>query len=103
MTYSKTSISPTNVDAFLWTVTLAVQKYCACSISTAESLTGDLEWYIRTGRATPEFLRKLVRSKPFMIARRIAHGGSTDEGVARIKDYVDSIECERSDLHEHLP
>ena len=47
-----------------------------------------LEWYINTGRASAEFLRKLYTKKPFLIARRLHKGGSVDETVKRIKSFL---------------
>ena len=67
---------------------MAVQKRCACYISTAESLVEPLEWYVKTGRASCDFLHRLIKVKPFMIARRVAEGGSTDEVMDRIKSLV---------------
>ena len=96
MKYSTESISYNNIDAFMWELTLTVQRVCACSISTAESLVSPLDWYIKTGRASAEFLHKLVKAKPFMIARRISHGGATDEVLQRVKAYVNTIEYEYS-------
>ena len=96
MTYSTTSIDYNNIDAFMWELIMTVKRVCACSIATAESLVDPLNWYIKTGRASAEFLHKLVKSKPFMIARRISHGGSTEEVMDRVKEYVNSIEFDYS-------
>ena len=96
MKYSTESISYTNIDAFMWELTTTMQRVCTCSISTAESLVEPLDWYIKTGRASTLFLHKLIKSKPFMIARKISHGGSTEEVVQKIKDYVNSIEYSNS-------
>ena len=47
-----------------------------------------LEWYVNTGRASVEFIRLLLGAKPFMIARKLHKGGSYDEVIARIKQYL---------------
>lgn len=43
-----------------------------------------LMWYIDTGRASTEFLRKLLDTKPYLVARRLRKGGTYDEVVNRI-------------------
>ena len=88
LTYSEASICWNNIEAYLWEVTTAVQKQCACNISTAEALAEPLKWYVYTGRASCDFLHKMIKTKPFMIARRLAKGGSTDEAVASIKNFL---------------
>lgn len=44
-----------------------------------------LEWYVSTGRASTEFLKKLIDSKPFIIGRILAKGGSYEEAIANVK------------------
>jgi len=46
-----------------------------------------LTWYINTGRASVEFLRNLIESKAYLIARRLHKGGSDDEVLARLREY----------------
>lgn len=65
-----------NIRMYLW------EKY--------GSLQGDnyfypLEWYVNTGRASTEFIRKLIDSKHFVIGRILAKGGSYDEAVLNLK------------------
>ena len=65
-----------NIRMYLW-------KKCG-------SLQGDnyfypLEWYVSTGRASREFLKKLMDSKPFIIGRILAKGGSYEEAIANVK------------------
>ena len=43
-----------------------------------------LTWYIDTGRASTDFLRRLLATKPYLIARRLRKGGTYDETLRRI-------------------
>lgn len=56
----------------------------------AEILAEPLAWYIETGRAPTPFLQKLVGIRPFLIVRRLEKGGSTNEVVERIKEFVNN-------------
>lgn len=47
-----------------------------------------LEWYVGTGRASTQFLEKLFDAKAFMIGRILHKGGSVDETIQRIKNYI---------------
>ena len=47
-----------------------------------------IQWYVRTGRASMEFIKKLCNCKPFMIARLLHEDGSVDEQIKRVRDYV---------------
>ena len=48
-----------------------------------------LSWYINTGRASTEFLRRLLATKPYLIARRLMKGGTYDEVLKRIFALLD--------------
>ena len=48
----------------------------------------DIQWYINTGRASTEFMRKLYNVKIFVIARILHKGGSTEEVINRIKKTI---------------
>lgn len=43
-----------------------------------------LEWYIKTGRASLNFLGNLFSTKPYLIARDLHKGGSDEEIIDRI-------------------
>lgn len=47
-----------------------------------------LSWYIGTGRASLDFLRAFMVAKPFMVARKLHLGGSYEEVIRRIKEYI---------------
>ena len=88
LTYSEASICWNNIDRYIWEVTLAMQKHCACGISTAESLAYPLKWYVYTGRASCDFLRLLVKTNPHMIARALADNGTSDELMEKVKELI---------------
>ena len=48
-----------------------------------------LTWYIYSGRASTEFLRLLLDTKPYLIARRLKKGGTYDEVLKRIFRLLD--------------
>ena len=50
-----------------------------------------IQWYVRTGRASMEFIKKLCACKPFMIARLLHEGGSVDEQISRVRAYVEEM------------
>jgi len=80
------AINKTSIDTGLW----AIQRYGMQHYGTdaAAQDIAPLTWYINTGRATLEFSRKLLNAKPFMVARKLHEGGSYDEAIRRIKDYI---------------
>lgn len=47
-----------------------------------------LTWYISTGRASRDFLGKLIEAKPYMIGRKLHQGGSYEEAIDRVCDYI---------------
>ena len=60
---------------------------CLSKDSTWDQANRDaapLTWYIDTGRASTEFLRRLLGSKPYLVARRLKKGGTYDETLQRI-------------------
>lgn len=79
-------INRTSVEALLW----RIQSYLIRKHGTrqAEIDMYPLRWYIDTGRASIGFLRVLFSAEPFMIARRLHAGGSYDEAISRLKDYL---------------
>lgn len=59
-----------------------VPYYRACALAS------DLEWYINSGRASADWIKHLLAKRPFMIARRLAKGGSAREIIDRITEYI---------------
>ena len=80
-------MSYTTVDNYLWEVT----RYIMTRKGVDESvrMTDPLTWYVNTGRASAGFLKRLVDTKPYIIARLLMKGGSYDEAIARVRDRID--------------
>ena len=76
----------TKADDYIWKVLAYMQRHYGCN--AAEREIDPLQWYINTGRASADFLNRLYTKKPFMIARILHKGGSHDEAVVSIKNYV---------------
>ena len=58
---------------------------------TAENLSGDIAWYIQTGRASCDYIRAfcgLSKYRMNTLARKIPAGGSTDAIIAASKKYL---------------
>lgn len=81
-------ISRTLIETGLWHIErYLLQKYGS---SQAAQDIAPLKWYIGTGRASVDFIRAaLLIAKPFMIGRKLHQGGSYDEVIRRLTDYLD--------------
>lgn len=91
------SINVYNVENYLSDVGYVINNYNHKSGETEhfsdwrsgiDFYLAPLSYYIHTGRASTEFLHKLVDAKPFMIARALMKGGSYDEAISRVKNYL---------------
>ena len=80
------------VDEKIW----QVQMYLAKSMpfNEAERTVYPLRWWVETGRASALYLKLLPSAKTFMIARKLAKGGSIQDCVDRVKAYLLSLESE---------
>ena len=80
------SINATSIETGLW----AIQRYIMQHYSVDESYQdiAPLSWYINTGRASVDFIRAVLTAKPFMIGRKLHEGGTYDEVIQRVKDYI---------------
>lgn len=85
------AISDTAVETGLWHIQRTLMEKYGCD--TAERDMYPLHWYVGTGRASLDFLRKLLTAKPFMVARKLHMGGSDDEILQRIKKYIGYTEA----------
>ena len=85
-------MNQTTINAMLWNI----QRYLMdrYGVDTSYRDIAPLTWYVNTGRATIDFLKKLMAAKQFMIARKLHEGGSYEEAVARIKKYIGYTEEE---------
>lgn len=79
-------ISATSIDCALWAIKSHLMTKYGCD--EADRSIAPLKWYINTGRASVDFLRKLMQAKPFMVARKLRQGGSDMEIIKRIQDYI---------------
>lgn len=91
------SIDVYNVENYLYDVGQVINHYNNVSgewenfrdyRSGIDFYLAPLKHYVSTGRASTEFLHKLVNAKPFMIARELRKGGSYDEAIERVKTYL---------------
>lgn len=85
MTYN---ISRTNIEASIFGLYKLLYKLTDGNSEQAWRELSPLQWYINTGRATCEFLRTVFTAKQFMVARKLHMGGSDQEVIKRIMDYI---------------
>lgn len=80
------SINRVSIETGLW----AIQRYIMQRYGVDQSAQdiAPLAWYIETGRANVEFIRAVLTAKPFMIGRKLHEGGTYDEVIQRVKDYI---------------
>lgn len=77
------SISHSAIDCYIWEMReYLMKKY---GYEEAARDCAPLVWYINTGRASMDFLHKMVRAKPFVIARRLHEGGTYEDVIKRVK------------------
>lgn len=80
------AINSTSIETCLWRIKYYMMQTYGCD--TAEQEFAPLQWYIDTGRASTDFLRKLIDAKPFMVGRMLHKGGSYVEAIRRVKTYI---------------
>lgn len=81
------TVSFTTIQDGLWEIERCLmQRY---GVDTARRDMYPLSWYVNTGRASAAYLRKLLSCKPYMVARKLHQGGSVDEVLTRVKDYIE--------------
>ena len=80
------AINAVSIETGLW----AIQRYLMerHGVYQAAQDVAPLSWYINTGRAPIEFIRMVLNAKPYMVARKLHEGGSYDEAIQRVKDYI---------------
>ena len=79
-------VNQTSIDTCLW----SIQRNLIHKHGTfmAEVTIAPLMWYVNTGRASIDFLRKLMAAKPFMVARCLHRAGSYDDAIKRVKSCI---------------
>lgn len=76
-------MSYTAIDNKLWDVRKwLMNRY---GVDASARMIDPLTWYIDTGRASVDFLRRLCEAKTFVVGRLLAKEGSIDETINRIK------------------
>ena len=75
------------VDDYVWSVKRYLMGKYGCD--AADRMVSPLAWYIRTGRASVTFLHKLTDTKPYVIGRILAKGGSDQEMIDRVRSRID--------------
>ena len=75
-------MSATTIDTMLWNIQWELMNQIGCD--AAERAMSPPNWYINTGRAPTEFLRKLHNVRPVLVARDLAKGGSYDAAIKRV-------------------
>ena len=83
-------MSYTKIDDYLWKVRSYMMRQYGCT--TADREIDPLVWYVRTGRATIDFLKRLYAVKPYIIARILHKGGSHLEAIEAIKSRIGFME-----------
>ncbi len=76
-------ISRTAIDDFLWEVEKSLTG--PYGTDTARADTEPLKWYIYTGRAGAERIRKLLTRDPEEVGRLLHMGGPWGEALNRVK------------------
>ena len=79
-------IGHNTIDDKLWEVQKYMMHKYGCDTAARE--IAPLRWYIETSRASVIFLHALLEAKSFMIARKLHEGGSYDETIERIREYM---------------
>ena len=71
------------IEKNMWEIKKSLYK-----LGNADIEIYPLEWYVYTGRAGSQFLKTLFAQKPFVIARILHKGGTTEEVIYNIKKKI---------------
>lgn len=80
------SISTDGIDNYIWDVRRKTRS--VLGVDHGDLACSPLVWYISTGRASCEFLRKLIAASPTRIARILMGGGSDAYIISRIQKAI---------------
>lgn len=79
-------VNKTSIDTGLWNIErYLMAKY---GVDTAARDMAPLRWYVDTGRASTDTIRRVLMAKPFMVGRLLHKGGSYDDAIQRVISYV---------------
>ena len=84
---TKYTVSSSGIDAYIWDMRKAAW-HLADDMLTGNKAIEAVVWYIRTGRASSDFLRAMFQHRPSTIAKRCLAGGSDMEIIERVKSYL---------------
>ena len=70
------------IETMLWHIQREIME--RHGVDASYRLISPLAWYINTGRASADFLRCLYNSRPVLVARDLAKGGSDQEILERV-------------------
>ena len=74
------------IDNTIWEIYRKLMNKYGCM--NAEIYIRPLTWYVYTGRSTLEFEKRLINARKYMIVRKLTAGGSDQEIINRIKEYL---------------
>lgn len=80
------SIGTDGIDNYIWDVRRKARS--VLGVDRGDSVCYPLVWYISTGRASCEFLRKLIAASPTRIARILMGGGSDAYIISQIQKAI---------------
>ena len=75
-------MNKTFIETMLWHIQREIMQ--RHGVDASYRMMSPLNWYVSTGRASIDFLRRLSEAQPVLIARDLAKGGSDDEILRRI-------------------
>lgn len=76
------------LESYFHTVQMCLVEKHRIPFDYAGTMVSDLSWYTDTGRASVEWCKRLLNTKPYLVARRVAKGGSTNEIIKRVTDLI---------------
>lgn len=80
------TVNRTSIDTGLWNIERYLMERYGCDAAVRDMAS--LRWYIDTGRASADIIRKILMAKPFMIGRLLHKGGSYDDAIRRVLAYI---------------
>lgn len=80
------TVNRTSIDTGLWHIErYLMDRY---GVDAARRDLEPLRWYIDTGRASVDVIRRILTAKPFMVGRLLHKGGSYDDTIRRVLAYI---------------
>ena len=82
------TINVYSIDEYLWDVQKSMWK--TLTMNETSVAIDPLKYYVKTGRASTAFLRKLIQVKPYVMARYLIkiRNNSVDHAIELIKQKV---------------